>query len=59
MEEFDGISWLMPIARCLLQAVHYLHINSYVHQNIHLGNVFAAFVKDEMMPESPGVIQTW
>jgi serine/threonine-protein kinase len=57
MEKFDGISWLIPIARCLLQAVHYLHINTYVHQDIHLGNVFAAFVKDEMMPESPGVIQ--
>ena len=57
MEKFNGILWLVPIARCLLQAVHYLHINSYVHQDIHLGNVFAAVVKDEMMPESPGVIQ--
>jgi serine/threonine-protein kinase len=57
MEKFDGILWLMPIARCLLQAVHYLHINNYVHQDIHPGNVFAAFVKDEMMPKNPGVIQ--
>src|SRR6185503_4824106 len=28
-----GQVWVMPIARCLLQAVHYLHINDYVHQD--------------------------
>jgi serine/threonine protein kinase len=47
----------MPIARCLLQAAHYLHINQYAHQDIHLGNVFAAFAKDEMWPTGPGSIQ--
>jgi hypothetical protein len=26
----------MPIARCLLQAVHYIHIHQYCHQDIHL-----------------------
>lgn len=49
LENFDGKLWLMPIARGLLQAVHYLHINNYAHQDIHPGNVFAAFVKDEMV----------
>src|SRR6185437_15903727 len=39
---FDGREWVTPIARCLLQAVHYIHGNQYVHQDIHLGNVFAA-----------------
>ncbi|MFX1689710.1 protein kinase family protein [Paraburkholderia sp. A2RI-6] len=48
MQNFDGKLWLMPLARGLLQAVHYLHINNYAHQDIHPGNVFAAFVKDEM-----------
>ncbi|MDD2759594.1 MAG: protein kinase family protein [Methylomonas sp.] len=57
MENFDGKLWLMPIARGLLQAVHYLHINNYAHQDIHAGNVFAAFVKDEMIPEAKQVIQ--
>jgi serine/threonine protein kinase len=56
-EEFKGPEWLMPIARCLLQAVHYIHLNQYVHQDIHPGNVFAAFAKDEMRPTSPGAIQ--
>jgi serine/threonine protein kinase len=54
---FDGRAWIMPIARCLLQAVNYVHLNQYVHQDIHLGNVFAAFAKDEMQPTVPGAIQ--
>jgi eukaryotic-like serine/threonine-protein kinase len=45
---FNGAVWIKPIARCLLQAVHYIHINQYAHQDIHLGNIFAALAKDEM-----------
>ncbi|HHT9146978.1 MAG TPA: protein kinase domain-containing protein [Candidatus Wunengus sp. YC61] len=56
-DKFNGQDWLMPIARCLLQAVHYLHVNNYVHQDIHPGNVFASFVKDEMMPNKNKAIQ--
>lgn len=55
---FDGAVWLLPVARCLLQAVQYLHINHYAHQDIHLGNVFAAFSRDEMRPTEPGAIQS-
>ena len=40
--------WLMPIARNLLQAVHFIHLNKMVHQDIHSGNVFTAVVVDEM-----------
>ena len=54
LENFAGHLWLMPIARCLLQAVEYLHLNNYVHQDIHLANVFASVVKDEMVPTQPG-----
>lgn len=56
LNPFHGIGWVKPIARCLLQAVHYVHLNHYVHQDIHLGNVFAAFAKDEMQPEDAGAI---
>ena len=56
LKDFSGTAWLMPIARCLLQAVYYLHINNYVHQDIHVGNVFASFVKDEMIPDQSRVI---
>jgi eukaryotic-like serine/threonine-protein kinase len=58
LPNFDGRVWIHPIARCLLQAVHYLHIHNYVHQDIHCGNVFAAFVKDEMTPSDPKRIVT-
>jgi len=40
--------WLMPIARSLLQAVHFIHLNKMVHQDIHSGNVFTSVVVDEM-----------
>jgi serine/threonine-protein kinase len=46
---FSGRAWLEPIGRGILQAVYYLHINNYVHQDIHLGNVFAQFPRDEML----------
>jgi eukaryotic-like serine/threonine-protein kinase len=57
LDQFKGLIWLNPIARCLLQAVHYIHLNQYAHQDIHLGNVFAAFAKNEMNSEDPGAIQ--
>lgn len=55
-EDLKGAVWLMPIARCLLQAVHYLHLNNFVHQDIHAGNVFTHLVKDEMVKDRP---QAW
>ena len=57
LKDFHGSVWLMPIARCLLQATHYIHLNQHAHQDIHLGNVFASFAKDEMRPAEPGAIQ--
>src|SRR6266853_1111650 len=57
LEDFHGLAWIMAIARCLLQAVHYIHNSQYVHQDIHLGNVFAAFAKNEMDANDPGAIQ--
>ena len=53
---YDGSVWLKPIARCLLQAINYAHINGYAHQDVHLGNVFAAFAKNEMNANDPGAI---
>ncbi|MEK6594712.1 MAG: protein kinase [Pseudomonadota bacterium] len=54
-ETFKGHLWLKPIARCLLQAIHYLHVNKMVHQDVHLGNVLTAFVKDEMVPDDMSI----
>ncbi len=57
LDKFNGLLWIMPIARCLLQAVQYLHVNAYAHQDIHLNNVFATFARDEMRSDDPGAIQ--
>jgi serine/threonine-protein kinase len=48
IDNFNGRIWILPIARCILQAIHYLHLSGLVHQDIHLGNVFVSFEKDEM-----------
>jgi serine/threonine-protein kinase len=53
---FDGYLWMRPIARCLLQAVHYLHVNDVVHQDIHQGNLFATFAGDDIALGQPGGI---
>ena len=44
------MTWFKPIARNLLQAVHFLHTNNFAHQDIHVGNIFIAFTKDELLP---------
>lgn len=49
--DFNGSVWIKPVARCLLQAVNYLHLNGVAHQDIHSGNVFSSFVKDEILPK--------
>lgn len=57
LDNFNGFLWIKAISRCVLQAVHYLHLNGFVHQDIHLGNVFATVVKDEMAPDvGPGAL---
>jgi len=57
LPKFDGSVWVTPIARCLLQAVQFAHLNGYAHQDIHCGNVFAALVHDEMSPTEAGAIK--
>lgn len=57
LDNFSGFLWIKAISRCVLQAVHYLHLSGFVHQDIHLGNVFATVVKDEMAPNvGPGAL---
>lgn len=57
LPRLNGMDWFLPIARQLLQAVHYLHLNNYVHQDIHEENVFSTFIKDEIIPQKDQVIQ--
>ncbi|MBK9616647.1 MAG: serine/threonine-protein kinase [Uliginosibacterium sp.] len=50
-DNFKGHLWLRAMARQVLQAVHFLHCNDYVHQDIHGGNVFVATLRDDMTPD--------
>jgi serine/threonine-protein kinase len=55
LPDFKGPVWVLPIARSLLQAVHFLRINNLVHQDIHSGNVFTTFAKNELTSEATAV----
>jgi serine/threonine protein kinase len=48
---YNGNIWIKPIARCLLQAVDFLHSIGFVHKDIHPGNVFTSIIKDEIIPK--------
>lgn len=50
-EKYNGHVWLRTLARHLLQAVHFIHCNNFVHQDIHGGNVFVSVTFDEMKPD--------
>jgi eukaryotic-like serine/threonine-protein kinase len=56
LEGFDGKMWIKAIARCLLQAVNYLHLHGYVHQDIHLNNVFVSYARDELIENPHGAL---
>jgi serine/threonine protein kinase len=57
LDPFYGLRWIKPIARCLLQAVHFLHTNGFAHQDIHVGNVLTSFAVNEMNPDDLSAIQ--
>lgn len=57
VENYDGYICVMPIARCILQAVHFLHQAGVVHKDIHLGNVFTSLIKDEVVPDTYNAMQ--
>jgi len=52
MPDYDGYQWALPIARCMMQGIGYMHDNGYVHKDIHLGNIFWAYVRNEVMPNT-------
>lgn len=57
VKNFAGRVWLRPVAHCILQAVHFIHTQGYLHQDIHVGNVFSTFIKDELLPENNQALQ--
>jgi len=49
-DNFNGRTWIRAIARQVLQAVHFIHCNSFAHQDIHGGNVFIKAASDDLSP---------
>jgi len=45
-----GELWLPYVARDILQGLEYMHINGYVHKDVHPGNVFVSQTTDRMVP---------
>jgi serine/threonine protein kinase len=54
---FVGAHWTMPVAKSLLQAVHYIHDSGMVHKDIHLGNVMTSVPKTEIGNTNEPVIK--
>lgn len=54
--EVKGELWLLPMARCVLQGTHFIHQAGYVHKDLHPGNIFLRYVRDEMSPVNNQVL---
>jgi serine/threonine protein kinase len=54
---FHGPVWTLAIARSLLQAVQFLHLNGYAHQDIHAANVFTLWALNELIPSDTSAVQ--
>ncbi len=48
---FNGSLWVSPVAQGVLQALQYMHDQDYVHKDVHPGNVFAAGIRDKLIPD--------
>jgi serine/threonine-protein kinase len=48
--------WFKAISRCILQAVHFAHVQGIAHCDIHPGNIFAKFIPDEIMPSEQSAV---
>jgi eukaryotic-like serine/threonine-protein kinase len=48
--------WFRAISRCVLQGVHFAHVQGMAHCDIHLGNVFSRFIPDEILPAEQSAV---
>jgi len=48
--------WLMPIAKCLLQGLDFIHRAGYVHKDIHPGNIHRATTTGVMSAPTPATV---
>lgn len=52
---FDGEGWLPLISRDILNGLHYIHNQEYVHKDLHAGNIFISPQKDARAPNNDPV----
>ncbi|HAG81938.1 MAG TPA: protein kinase family protein [Cyanobacteria bacterium UBA12227] len=52
----SGDRALPYIAKDILQAVHFMHNNGYVHADLHPGNIFCSILRDQIQPNSQNYI---
>lgn len=55
MPNMEGDVWLPHLARDILQGLEYIHVNNYVHKDIHPGNIFISQSYDRMVPSKQPV----
>ena len=55
-EELNPDLWVYPIARCILQAVHFIHRADYVHKDIHPGNIHISRSRGVMGAPNPATV---
>lgn len=53
---YNGALWVTAIARCVLRALAFMHVNGFVHQDLHMRNVLVGWIKDELIPEHASVL---
>jgi eukaryotic-like serine/threonine-protein kinase len=48
---FAPRTWIRGLSRCILQALHFTHVQHLAHCDVHSGNVFVHYAPDEIVPE--------
>jgi serine/threonine-protein kinase len=50
LPNFEPRMWFRGLARCILQALHFTHVQQLAHCDVHSGNVFVHYLPDEILP---------
>lgn len=54
--DFNTAELVRPVARDILQGLHFIHNQNYVHKDIHAGNIFIAAVRDHLAPKRDPIL---
>ncbi len=55
-EWFEPDSWVLPLAKAVLNAVDFIHRQDIVHRDLHLGNVYAQMKQSAICPDASAVV---